>query len=171
MTQAANLATLGSNAGSTGVLASAAMPVGSVLQVVNTTTPTASYIAQTTSTTMASTGFSVTITPKFANSKILVTVSSNGQTSATGVAYYTIYRNSTNLATGSGISMITSLRNSNGSNGGSVVMSFIDSPATTSATTYTVYFCVDSGITGYFGYPPNAASNQTSTFIAQEISA
>jgi len=143
----------------------------SVIQTVNTTTPTTGFIAQTASTSMVSTGFSVTITPKFANSKILLTVGSNGQTSATGVVYYTIYRNSTNLVTGSGISMITSLRNSNGVNGGSVVMSFVDSPTTTSATTYTVYFCVDSGITGYFGYAPNAASNQASTFIAQEISA
>ena len=154
-----------------GVPASSNMPTGSVLQVVNTTTPTASYIAQTTSTSMVSTGFSVSITPKFANSKILITVSSNGQTSATGVAYYTIYRNSTNLVTGSGISMITSLRNSSGTNGGAVAMSFLDSPATTSATTYTVYFCVDSGVTAYFGYPPNAASNQTSTIIVQEVAA
>jgi len=165
MTQAANLAALGSNATSNGTIS------GSVIQTVNTTTPTASYIAQTTSTSMVSTGFSVTITPKFSNSKILITVSSNGQTSTSGVVYYTIYRNSTNLVTGSGICMITSLRNNNGVNGGAVTMSFVDSPATTSATTYTVYFCVDSGVTGYFGYPPNAASNQTSTFIAQEISA
>ena len=144
---------------------------GTVLQVVNTTTPTASYIAQTTSTSMVSTGFSVTITPSSTTSKILITVGSNGQTSTTGVAYYTIYRNSTNLVTGSGICMITSLRNSSGVNGGSVAMTFLDSPSTTSPVTYTVYFCVDSGVTGYFGYPPNAASNQTSTFIAQEISA
>jgi hypothetical protein len=73
MTQAANLGALGTNAGTTGVLASAGLPTGSVLQVVQAT-----YSTQVTyssgSTSYTDTGLTASITPKFATSKILVMV-------------------------------------------------------------------------------------------------
>jgi hypothetical protein len=112
---------------------------GSVLQVVN-----ASSIAniQTSSTSFVTTGFSATITPKFSTSKIFAMVSGGGAfASATSGAtlYATIYRNSTNL----GDSTYGLCRFTNNAGGPYVApnsMSVLDSPATTSSTTYTCYF-------------------------------
>jgi len=62
--------------GTTGqVIASGALPIGSVLQVVNAITST--NVSNSTAT-MTDTGLTATITPKFSTSKILVLVSQNG---------------------------------------------------------------------------------------------
>ena len=108
---------------------------GSVLQVVSTSSFT-NY--STTSATFQATNLGATITPKYNTSKILVIVAGgNIDTSvANGQAETTIYRGSTNLGTADGLANYF---------GASriivpIAMSFLDSPATTAATSYTAYF-------------------------------
>jgi hypothetical protein len=107
-------------------------------------------------------GWSVSITPKFATSKILLMgqccVYVNG---ANGEPHITIYRGGTNIGGGSGFT-------DQFSNAGSLITMhpyiFLDSPATTFATTYTLYGRLDVGGTAYFG-----ANNCTTTLIAMEV--
>jgi hypothetical protein len=122
----------------------AAMPAGTVLQIIssNSTSTTS-----TTSASMVATGYAATITPTSSTSTILVLVNV-GAVSANQTASLCIARGSTLLgrsASGTGV------------NGGSVdtinaagstysmSLSYQDSPGTTSATTYNLYFASDSG--------------------------
>ena len=119
---------------------------GTVLQVVNATNSATE--TSTSSTSFVNQGaLSATITPKFSTSKILILIT----TLSTGTAtqYSTIARNTTELS-GNGNGMIRSSVPSN-----YVVpttLSWVDSPATTSATTYYLQGKVSSG-TGYWGGP------------------
>jgi hypothetical protein len=136
MTQAANLAALGTSAGTTGVLASAGMPTGSVLQVVSTTSNT-QY--STNSSSWTSTNLSAVITPKFSTSKILIIVSApdcqkyNDNALACGAfrvtrSGSTIYQFGAYTGyTGTSLAMYFAT-------GGN----YVDSPASTSALTYLV---------------------------------
>jgi hypothetical protein len=158
---------------STGTLLSTANPQsGGVIQTVNYfSVPSA--LTSTTNTSWTSTGYAISITPKFSTSKILVTVSSNGGASNNS-AYFTIYRNSTNLANGSAPSALSSLRN-NATSASPIAplnMTVLDSPATTSSITYTVYFqAATGGWTAYFAAPNSDLASIGVTIIAQEIAA
>ena len=108
-----------------------------VLQVVNATLSTSQ---STTSATYVTTNLTASITPLFSTSKILMIVSGSWYWSTgSGGCYFTMFRNSTNLE-------ITSTRGlaeyniPTAASGGAVSMSFLDSPTTTSATTYSAYF-------------------------------
>ena len=119
-----------------GVPSSANMPTGSVLQVVNVAYGTQQ---SNTSSTYSDTGLTASITPKFSTSKILVLVShsgclSSGATNAIG--NYRLFRNSTNIIQFGAIG--NSALDTNGLFG--VSTSYLDSPATTSATTYKTQF-------------------------------
>jgi hypothetical protein len=110
---------------------------GKVLQVVNATLSTSQ---STTSSTFVTTNLTASITPLFNTSKILILISGSWYWSTgSGAAFFTIYRNSTNLE-------ITSTRGfaeyniPTASSGYAVSMSYLDSPATTSSTSYTAYF-------------------------------
>lgn len=114
---------------------------GAVLQVVQGT-----YSASNIATTSASpviTNLTATITPKFATSKVLVTFqfpAFNG-TSA-GQLYAYIYRN------GSALNGGVRYGDSYSSSGSVVTMvsnSLLDSPASTSALTYTIYISAGNG--------------------------
>jgi hypothetical protein len=146
-----------------------------VLQVVSYTANATGTIAQTTSQTLSSTGFSVSITPLFSTSKILVTVQSTAylQGTPTILGIYTIYRGSTNLASGgtspqclTGVQMT-----SGGSVGTPLFMQVLDSPSTTSSTTYTVYFAGTTGQYTQFGTSIGFAGNSSSIITAMEIAA
>jgi hypothetical protein len=127
---------------------------GSVIQVVNS--KTAPTQASTASTTFVTTGFSLSITPKFSTSKIYVVFSINSYVSA-GIGRYTIYRGATDLQSSSGGLAI--LNPGYGQN----TMTVLDSPATTSSTTYTIYMSNDAGSI-YAGL-----TGQTSVFTLMEI--
>jgi hypothetical protein len=143
-------------------LTSASMPTGSVIQVVQ------NYIASETSSTSTSyvaTAGTITVTPQFSNSKILISVQSffwNKTASAGGVL--TIYRGSTDLAVGTHMARIYPL------DGGKIQhhvnIAYLDSPNTTSATTYTVYMKNAYG-TSEMKFGSNAAEGIT--MMAQEI--
>lgn len=136
---------------------------GAVLQVVNATYATS--VLNTTSTP-ADTGLTATITPKFATSKILVLVDQNSvakDTGNTGVNVL-LYRNSTQL--GGIYGFVAAYTNSTAaSNIGSVSISYLDSPATTSATTYKTQFSSNNGVANAYVQQFNA----TSTMILMEI--
>jgi hypothetical protein len=106
---------------------------GSVLQVVSATTSTNS---STTSTSFVATNLTASITPRFATSKILVSVNGVGYATAGTYAYYTIARGTTVLSSGS--SGLVALYNNDGAV--PISMSFLDSPSTTSSISYTAYF-------------------------------
>ena len=115
-----------------GVSASA----GQVIQVLSATDST---LRSTTSTSFvtASNTLSVTITPSSASNKILILVSTTVY--AESINRLTIYRGATNLGNSNGMS-------ESGFDGyDGISMVYLDSPSTTSAITYQVYFKVNTG--------------------------
>ena len=119
----------------------AAAATGKVLQVVTNTHAT----RFTTSSTsfVAATGYTIAITPSATSSKIFVTASSMVDTQASGrVGYATLYRDSTNLGDAEGIGAIYS---DSGRAYAPITMSVLDSPSTTSAITYQVYWRTNGG--------------------------
>jgi len=118
---------------------------GKVLQVVY-----ASYNTDTSSTsaTYADTGLSATITPTLATSKVLVLVEQNGlRKEGNTSSYFKLLRGASDLIKFGGLvgSTASTARN----NVGGVGASYLDSPATTSATTYKTQFNADNGATVY----------------------
>jgi len=119
----------------------AAIPTGKVLQVITTTDETPRTTTSTSYVT-ASNALAATITPTSASSKIFITMTTTvSSPSNTYAGHITLYRGSTNLCTNQFI-------NAHGTStyqveGGAI--SFLDSPNTTSATTYQVYIKVQGG--------------------------
>jgi len=115
-----------------------------VLQVVSNSVTSSSY-ASTTSTSFVTTGHSCSITPSSSASKIAILVSAycgyNYPSNASYGGFFTVYRNSTNLSGGAqnGFAAL-SWSNLSGTSDTNLGISYIDSPSTTSSTTYTVYF-------------------------------
>jgi len=135
-----------------------------VLQVVNATYSTQ---VSTTGSTQIATGLTASITPLFSTSKILVIVCQNGCYDG-GSVYaglnITVLRNSTTL-----ISTVSMGNTGNGT--GAQYMTpahytYLDSPTTTSSTTYSTQFGMQSGGAGTV-YVQNG--NQTSTITLMEI--
>jgi hypothetical protein len=109
------------------------LPAGSVLQVVNATTSTETTTA---TNTFVDTTLTATITPKFATSKILVIVNQNGCLKLTNntYLYLRLLRGATTI---SNFERLAGWTNSSAANNiGGCSISYLDSPATTSATTY-----------------------------------
>ena len=135
-------------------------PTGSVLQVVQSSYSTA---FSTSSTSFVDTGLTATITPKFSNSKILVLISQQGFAipSGSGTQDYVtnIVRGSTNIMQTK--SQITASQSTFGN-----FMQFLDSPTTTSATTYKtqVYVAIATS-TVYFQWASTSPSVSTITLM------
>ena len=97
--------------------------------------------ASTTNSTLTSTGLAVSITPSSSSSKILITAALSGSQSASnGAGYFTVYRNSTDLGNSNGLSTIYTNATYSNPFRVPVPINYLDSPATTSSITYTVYF-------------------------------
>jgi hypothetical protein len=133
---------------------------GQVLQVVQGT-----YSTQviTTSTSLVDTGLTASITPKFATSKILVIISQAGlniQTATTGVNIQLI-RGSTSIYSFGKYTFYSSSTNMNGGISGC----YLDSPATTSSTTYKTQFLRQDGS----GSVQVQGFSETSTITLMEI--
>lgn len=116
------------------------LPTGSVLQVVSAIkTDTASF---TSSTFSDVTGLSVSITPKFSTSKILVIANVNCSWRTTNAKIGgRLMRNSTPIAVGDAASSRTQVTgvaywNIDADTTVPLSMTYLDSPSTTSATTY-----------------------------------
>lgn len=144
---------------------------GQVIQVVNSTTFYTGSGASTASTSMVTTGASISITPKFSTSKILFTVNATCYSdNGTGSPSFTVYRNSTDLATGTATSVFGGFYSASGGIVAPLSLSVYDSPATTSSTTYTIYFKTGSG-TVYFGFPNGGSASSAVVITAMEIAA
>ena len=114
------------------------MPAGAVIQTV--TFQDSGSLTGTTSTSFVATGLTKTITPKFASSKIRIDISFLADAGDTSSAvWFTVKRGSTNLSSNS-LSAFTGLSTvANGRILTGISHSYLDSPNTTSATTYEVY--------------------------------
>ena len=134
---------------------------GGIVQVVQTvkqdqfTTSSTSYVDVT--------GMSATITPKFSTSKILVMVMTTVQQNGSRTRFDVHNSTSGGRISGSSNGM-------QGAEGTSINlpchMSFLHSPATTSATTYKLQMLNTGGSTSYFN-----ASTHTGTMTLMEVSA
>ena len=141
------------------------LPTGTVLQVVNATyTP----LTGTSSSTFSDTGLTATITPKFTTSKILILITHAGSRKNTNITTLStrLLRGSTviNYIDDNGGSTATTTTNSFGATGGS----FLDSPSTTSATTYKTQFASNAN-TALVYINDYSANNSTSTITLMEI--
>ena len=117
---------------------------GKVLQQVSVIDDNTAHV-DTTSTSYVATGYSVTITPSATTSKIRLDFSSSGYcgTYNNSEAHYSFFRGSTQISDGSN----TILQESSGWS--PIPIIYIDSPSTTSATTYSVKFKSNDARTVY----------------------
>ena len=143
---------------------------GQVLQVVSTTiTSIVTTTVSNNSTFYAISGLSATITPKFTNSKILVKVNLCGSGSNGYSLVYAVQlqRGTTPIGIGDAASgfrqaSVGNQRASADSNSvSSIAWNYLDSPATTSATTYQIAVTVEGG-----NFVLNTSANNTSGIYA-----
>jgi len=114
----------------------ATLPTGSVLQVVSTT-PDLAQIG-TSSTSYVTSNLSQAITPLFSSSKIFVMCTYSVAVNSGRACATTLYRNSTNLAPDNALGRFYTASGGDSWSQGSIM--YLDSPSTTSSTTYTLYF-------------------------------
>jgi hypothetical protein len=115
---------------------------GSVLQVVQSTSTTSNA---TSSTAYSATSLNVTITPSSTSSSVLVLLNGCYDTDASGRQLkFALFRGQQNLSGGAEQSF-SKPYNGGGRQIGTVSLDHLDSPNTTSATTYTLYFAAPAG--------------------------
>jgi len=121
------------SAEATGLKWAAASGGGKVLQVVNATTSTAT---SSSSSTFADTTLTATITPTSATSTVLVLVSQNGTLKSTNdtALQLRLLRGATVISNFARLALYTGSAATNFGDG--LSLCYLDSPATTSATTY-----------------------------------
>ncbi len=137
---------------------------GAVLQVVQGTTTTGTTVAFGSAFTASN--LSASITPTSSSSKVLILI--NGQmyiSASTGEPQATVYKNNTTNILG-GSNFMTDTFSSAGALVSNVMCLYLDSPATTSSTTYTFYF--KNTTAGNATFPVNSG---TATIILMEIAA
>lgn len=141
-------------------IATTKLGAGAVLQVVSATNTTT---FSTSSTSFVTTGFSASITPSSTSNKILVLFSSFTDSSGSARAiHWRLYRGATGLGDATaGISLVYS--DASRLIAG-LTTAYLDSPSTTSSTTYTSYIKSPSGSTVNVPY-----GNSTESFILLEI--
>jgi len=127
-------------------LTGAGLPAGTVLQVLSTTS---NATINTTSTSFVSSGVSQAITPSSTSNKILCIVSVPSWYLGGNESWVTIYRGSSAL---SGTATYGIMHQAVGSSYAPATGQILDSPNTTSATTYTVYFRTSNGDSTYISY-------------------
>ena len=150
-----------------GAITSAAMPTGSVVQVVQSTT-TSNWYQTSAQTWQDVTGQTVTITPSSSSNKVLITVRAWGIIYNPAGCAIRLLRGSTVIH--EMVSYVTDTQWSQGC----YTFSYLDSPSTTSATTYKIQgYSQTTTATAEFRfnysnnpYPPGPPQ---STMIAQEI--
>jgi hypothetical protein len=119
---------------------------GKVLQVVNAVNNT---FAQSTTTTYADTGLTATITPTSSTSKVLVLVTQDiGKSNSNSTINLKLLRGSTNLIGTQAVELGLYTSTLMEMYSFCYSMNYLDSPATTSATTYKTQFAVRAGGTG-----------------------
>ena len=149
-----------------GQVIQAVVGVGKILQVVNATTTTQ---VVSSSTTFVTTGLTATITPTSNTSKVLVLVSQNGVQKTVGNSLngvdLKLLRGATVI---SHFGVILGYTNTALVNIVSGSVCYLDTPATTSATTYVTHFANGISATSAVEVQSNSAM---STITLMEISA
>ena len=137
---------------------------GKVLQVINSTLASQ---AVTQSGTFVDTSLAVTITPSSTSNKVLLTMNANMYHGTGGAqAYVTIYRGNASSGTnlGNGTKGFGAAHNAAYADKNTVCASYLDSPSTTNAQTYTVAILLDGS-----GYSYLNVNGEMSTLTAMEI--
>ena len=144
------------------------MPAGSVVQVVSTA-KTDVFSSSSTSFTDV-TGLSVAITPSSSSNKILVSVHLMTAATDANSPRFNLVRGSTNIATSDGSTPASLHLNTSGSTDGrmgSIV--FLDSPSTTSETTYKIQGLTDGNSFVVNRRGDDANKTSISTITVMEI--
>lgn len=140
------------------------LPTGSILQVQNGTLKTRTTMS---STAVAATNLTASITPTSTSSKILIEVTAGWGMSDHNLGNFYLHRNGSNLISGTNGNAWQIFQNqvqggtSSNSNGFYVplALSYMDTPSSTSALTYSLHFSTDNGsATVHFNSRPQ--SNQ-----------
>jgi hypothetical protein len=163
------ISTISSAGLATGGIGRSNMYTGAVLQVVSTNTSSTTSVNTLTPTDV--TGLSVSITPTSSSSKIFISVSV--PVSASSVAWFNLVRGSTSIGVGSGGTYSSTFMSSNAGNASYIstpAFNFLDSPATTSATTYKLQMFSDAAAT-VNKRVGDAVFATTSTITVMEIAA
>ena len=148
--------TIGKSGDTVNLASGATAGFGKVLQVV-TATDSTQRTTTSTSFVTASNTLSVSITPSSASNKIFITVTGNLYIDANGgYGLATIFRGATNL--GDATYGMASVYAASSTVIGSMSMSVLDSPSTTSATTYQVYIKRYGGNNVYIQEPVGKSS-------------
>ena len=157
-------------------LPDSAMSSGSIIQVVSTTKTTST--STTTSGSFADiSGMSVSITPSFTSSKILILISLGSISSTAGVSVgfklirgSTAVGNATSTSLQSGFTNIYGGSDSNDNYLQSASHIFLDSPSTTSSTTYKLQWRNSSGTTYLNAYQDGGTNySGSSTITVMEV--
>jgi len=127
------------------------LPTGSIIQVVtNSSNPGASY---TTSSTFSSTGLYATITPLSTSSRILMIATSRNVYPQSGGLQVQLWRGTSGNGSGSNIAQLGNSSSVGGAFYLGGTLTFLDSPASTSALTYTIMNAStnNSSLVGFIG--------------------
>ena len=140
------------------------------------TTPRIGQVVQATATTLTNTtstsyvdatDVTATITPTVNTSKVLVTINTtigvDGNFNVVPSGLYQIVRGSTSILETGSLYVYTGISTSTGNFSQRITLSFLDSPATTSATTYKLQLKKNNGTSA------TAGLSGTSTVILQEV--
>lgn len=119
-----------------GAITRGALPAGTILQVVTATTTTQTISNST--TFVAATNITASITPTSASSRVAVFINTSILPTGGVASFCTIYRNGANILSTNG--QQTFYTATGGAIWFSVALSYVDSPATTSSTTYALFF-------------------------------
>ena len=134
-------------------------PLGKIGQVVSTVNST---FASSSSSSYVDTGLSLAITPTSTSSKILINISASiGNTSGGANNSARIVRDSTEIETYSRVAF-----NSNNHSDVQNSFVFLDTPSTTSATTYKLQYKRDNGT---IRFNDNSVSDPASTITLMEV--
>ena len=118
------------------------LPAGCVLQTVEVQNTT---FASTTSTSFVDTGMSLAITPKYSTSKVLCQISAGlGNTGTSADIVIQVLRGSTQVLECARLAF-----NTGGHGNAQQFFQVLDSPSTTSATTYKLQMKADGGTTRF----------------------
>jgi hypothetical protein len=147
----------------TGISAVQKLPAGTVLQVVSTTPDIAQV--STSSTSYVTSNLSLAITPSSTSSKIFVVCTYSAAVNSGRACATTLYRNSTNLAPDNALGRLYTASGGDTWSQGSIM--FLDSPTTTSSTTYALYFRAE----GSYAVDLFAGSFVAPTLTLMEIAA
>lgn len=143
---------------------------GGTGRIVQKVTTNFDSIFNTTSGTYVSTGHTASITPTSASNKILVILTSTlGNNTANANSVLSITRGGTSLSGGGTTSFCATL-NSTGTIYVNAAVNYLDSPATTSSTTYTVTVAAQSGSTAQYNFAASIASANRAVLTLLEIS-